>query len=164
MFNAFACFNYILNGERGAIMKNLQGKRMEDSTRNALLTSALVLIVIAAAIRIIVGSTGLADKVAEELKKHGCTISAEDLYQESYSKHSSIAELMHSIDLSEIKSVSSAAGFPSDIDKEGEIYLLLAQLDAKRVLTVFVLDERVELAFIQVLGSDEVFPVNGAGD
>lgn len=145
-------------------MKNVQGKRMEDSTRNALLIAALVLIVIAAAIRIIVGSNGLADKVAEELKKHGCAISAEDLYQESYSKHSSIARLMNNIELSEVKSVSSAAGFPSDIDKEGEVYLLLAQLDDERVLTVFVVDERVELAFIQVLGKNEVFPVNGAGD
>lgn len=144
-------------------MKNVQGKRMDDSMRNALLIAALVLIIIAVAIRIIVGSTGLADKVAEELKKHGCAVSAEDLYQESYSKHSSIAELMHDIELSEIQSVSSAAGFPSDINKEGEVYLLLAQLDSERVLTVFVLDEMVELAFIQVLGSDEIFPVNEAG-
>lgn len=144
-------------------MKNVQGKRMDDSMRNALLIAALVLIIIAVAIRIIVGSTGLADKVVEELKKHGCVVSAEELYQESYSKHSSIAELMHDIELSGIQSVSSAAGFPSDINKEGEVYLLLAQLDSERVLTVFVLDERVELAFIQVLGSNEVFPVNEAG-
>lgn len=145
-------------------MKNVQGKRMDDSTRNALLIAALVLMVIAAAIRIIVGSSSLADKVTEELKEHGCVISAEDLYQESYSKHSSITGLMHGIELSEIQSVSIAAGFSSDVNKEGEVYLLLAQLNQERVLTVFVLDERVELAFIQVLGSDEVFPINEASD
>lgn len=145
-------------------MKNVRGKRMDDPIRNALLIAALVLIIIAAAIRILVGSTGLADTVAEELRKHGCAISPEDLYQESYSKHSSIAGLMQDIDLSKIKSVSSAAGFPSDIDKEGEVYLLLAQLDDERVLTVFVVNEKVELAFIQVLGSDEVFSANGAND
>lgn len=145
-------------------MKNVLGKRMEDSTRNALLIVALVLILIAAAIRIIVGSSGLADDVAKELKKHGCTISAEALYQQSYSKHSSISELMQNIDLSEIKSVSSAAGFSSDIDKEGEVYLLLAKLDDDNVLTVFVVDEKIELAFIQVLGSEEVFPVNDTND
>ena len=55
---------------------------------------------------------------------------------------------------------SQRAGFPSDTERQGEIYLLLAKLDDEHVLTVFVVDEAVELAFIQILGSDEVKAVN----
>lgn len=137
----------------------LAKKRMENSTRNGVLVVALVLFVVALIIRFITGGKSLANEVVAQLKEFGCVISAEDLYQESYSKHSSIEELMQSIDMSEAVAVSREVGLPSDIGHEGEIYLLLAQLDDEKVLTVFVVNERVELAFIQKLGSEEIAPI-----
>ena len=48
--------------------------------------------------------------------------------------------------------------------REGELYLLLAQLDDEHILTVFVINEEVEFAFIQITESDEVLPVNAPLD
>ena len=87
-------------------------------------------------------------------------ISSDELYQQSYAKASSIAEIMTGIDMEDAIAASRRAGFPSDAERQGEIYLLLAKLDDEHVLTVFVVDEAVELAFIQILGSDEVKAVN----
>ena len=57
--------------------------------------------------------------------------------------------------------VSLECGFPSDTERVGDVYLLLANMgDDERVLTVFVVNERIELAFIQTLGSDELLPAN----
>lgn len=133
---------------------------MESSSCNALLIAALVILAAAAVLRIAVGGTSLAEEVTAELKKHGCTISSDELYQQSYAKASSIAGLMEGIDISDAVSASQRAGFPSDAEREGEVYLLLARIDDEHVLTVFVVDETVELAFIQILGSDEVKAVN----
>ncbi len=133
---------------------------MESSSRNALLIAALVILVIAITLRLVAGGTSLAEEVTAELKKHGCMISSDELYQQSYAKASSIAEIMTGIDLEDAIAASQRAGFPSDTERQGEIYLLLAKLDDEHVLTVFVVDEAVELAFIQILGSDEVKAVN----
>ncbi len=135
---------------------------MEHSTRNSLLIAALVLLVLAIALRMLIGGASLADEVASELKKHGCSIASDALYQQSYSRQSSIAELMEGVSLDEAIEASLSAGFPSNTEREGELYLLLAQLDDERVLTVFIIDEQIELAFIQKVGSDEVLPINAA--
>ena len=71
---------------------------------------------------------------------------------------------MEGIDMTDALAASLECGFPSDMLREGELYLLLAQLDDEHILTVFVIDEEVEFAFIQITESDEVLPVNAPLD
>lgn len=129
---------------------------MNNSTRNTLMVIALIILIVAIVLRIIAGNNSLSEKISSELKQHGCAISSEDLYQQSYAKNISIAALMEGIDLNDAVEVSRNSGFPSDIEKEGEVYLLLAQLDDENILSVFIVNEKIELAFIQTLGSDEI--------
>lgn len=139
---------------------NEKGTRMTSSTRTALLTCALVLIVIAVVLRIIVAADSLSGRIVKELKAHGCTVNADELSQQDYKKQASISSVMEGIDMTDALAASLECGFPSDMLREGELYLLLASLDDEHILTVFVIDEEVELAFIQIKGSEEVLPVN----
>ena len=143
---------------------NEKGKRMTSSTRTALLICALVLIVIAVVLRIIVTADSLSGRIARELNAHGCTVNADELSQQVYKKHASISSVMEGIDMTDALAASLECGFPSDMLREGELCLLLAQLDDEHILTVFVINEEVEFAFIQITESDEVLPVNAPLD
>ena len=52
----------------------------------------------------------------------------------------------------------------ADIDKTGDVYVLLANLGDEQVLTVYVVDETIQLAFIQIPNSDSVLPISACGD
>lgn len=143
---------------------NEKGKRMTSSTRTALLICALVLIVIAVVLRIIVTADSLSGRIVREMKAHGCTVNADELSQQVYKKHASISSVMEGIDMTDALAASLECGFPSDMLREGELYLLLAQLDDEHILTVFVINEEVEFAFIQITESDEVLPINAPLD
>ena len=60
--------------------------------------------------------------------------------------------------------VSRECGFDADIDKTGDVYVLLANLGDEQVLTVYVVDETIQLAFIQIPNSDSVLPISAFGD
>ena len=126
----------------------------------ALLIAACVLLVGALTWRILLEKNSLASRIVRELAAHGCTVDASALYQHEHRSGTSIRAMMGEKDMTAAAEVSRAAGFPSDIDRQGEVYCLLAQLENGRVLTVFVVDEQTELAFIQIPDSDEVLPVN----
>ena len=49
-------------------------------------------------------------------------------------------------------------------DKTGDVYVLLANLGDEQVLTVYVVDETIQLAFIQIPNSDSVLPISACGD
>ena len=126
-----------------------------------LLIAAGVLLIGAVVWRVVLEANGLTSRIVRELAAHGCSVDGAELTQHAYGKDSSIREMMGDKDISAAEAASRTAGFPSDIDKKGEVYCLLAQLDSG-VLTVFVVDEKVELAFIQLPDSDEVLTVTGA--
>jgi|GEM_PF-221921 hypothetical protein len=102
----------------------------------------------------------IASRVARELSSKGCGVRAGEIYQHGYKKDTTIREMMDGKELSPAVEASEKAGFPSDIDRRGEVYCLLAELDSG-VLTVFLVDEEIELAFIQLPDSDEVLTVAG---
>ena len=126
-----------------------------------LLIAAGVLLVGAMIWSFFLNKGSIASRVARELSQKGCSINAGDLYQHAYSRDTTVREMMGETDLSAAVAASKQAGFPSDIDKKGEVYCLLAETD-KGVLTVFLVDEEIELAFIQLPDSDEVLTVAGA--
>lgn len=126
-----------------------------------LLIAAGVLLVGAMIWSFFLNKGSIASRVARELSEKGCSVRAGELYQHEYRRDTSIREMMGETDLSPAVEASVKAGFPSDIDKKGEVYCLLAELE-NGVLTVFLVDERIELAFIQLPDSDEVLTVAGA--
>lgn len=140
---------------------NTNGGRISPEMRTTLLISAGIIVIIALVWRVILSSNSLSSSIADELNAHGCSVAEGDFYEQDYSKNTTIRQMMGEQDMSKAVEVSKAVGFGSNIDLEGEIYLLLADLgDDEHVLTVFVVNEHVELAFIQTLSSDEVFPIN----
>ncbi len=123
-----------------------------------LLIAAGVLLVGAMIWSFFLNKGSIASRVARELSEKGCSVRAGELYQHEYRRDTSIREMMGETDLSPAVEASVKAGFPSDIDKKGEVYCLLAELE-NGVLTVFLVDEEIELAFIQIPDSDEVLTI-----
>lgn len=142
-------------------IRNEFGAKSKESKRTAVLIAAAILLVTAVVWRIFISANSFTDRIVKQLSEHGCVIDASALYQERFVRNTSIAELMDEIDMADAVAVSLECGFPSDTERVGDVYLLLANMgDDERVLTVFVVNERVELAFIQTLGSDELLPAN----
>lgn len=124
----------------------------------ALLLIAAALMIAALVWRVMLEKNSLSSKIVRELSAHGMNIDAASLYQHDHRSSSSIRAMMDGTDMSAAVSASVSAGFPADIDKTGEVYCILSQLE-NGVLTLFIVDETIELAFIQLPGSDEVRPI-----
>ena len=127
----------------------------------------MVLLIISAALLLIafiwsihLEKNGLAPRISRELAAHGCKVAPSSLVQNAYSKNSSIVEIMDGVYLESARSVSKQVGFGGNIEKRGEVYCLLSELASGGVLTVFIVNENIELAFIQMPNSDEVYPIN----
>ena len=125
-----------------------------------LLAVAGALLIGALVWRIALEKTSLSSRIVRELAAHGLTVEAADLYQHEHRQATTIAEMMADTDLTPAVEASRAAGFPSDVSRAGEVYCLLAGLEDGKVLTLFIVDEEIELAFLQLPGSETVLPVN----
>ena len=84
------------------------------------------------------------------LAQHGCNIEADELYKHNFAKNTSIRAIVGDTDMTRAADVSRECGFDADIDKTGDVYVLLANLGDEQVLTVYVVDETIQLAFIQI--------------
>lgn len=143
-------------------MQNANANKKFNTKRTlVLLIAAGVLLIGALVWRVALEKTSLSSRIVRSLSQHGLTVDAADLYQHEHRRDTSIAEMMGGTDMTAAVDASLEAGFPSDTERTGEVYCLLAQLDGGKVLTVFVVDEEIELAFIQLPGSDEVLPISG---
>lgn len=98
------------------------------------------------------------------LAQHGCNIEADELYKHNFAKNTSIRALVGDTDMTRAADASRECGFDADIDKTGDVYVLLANLGDEQVLTVYVVDETIQLAFIQIPNSDSVLPISACGD
>lgn len=102
--------------------------------------------------------------IVHSLAQHGCNIEADELYKHNFAKNTSIRALVGDTDMTRAADVSRECGFDADIDKTGDVYVLLANLGDEQVLTVYVVDETIQLAFIQIPNSDSVLPISACGD
>ena len=82
----------------------------------------------------------------------------------NFAKNTSIRAIVGDTDMTRAADVSRECGFDADIDKTGDVYVLLANLGDEQVLTVYVVDETIQLAFIQIPNSDSVLPISACGD
>lgn len=129
-----------------------------------LLAVAGALLIGALVWRIVLEKNSLSSRIVRELAAHGLTVEAADLYQHEHRQGTTVAEMMADTDLTPAIEASRAAGFPSDVSRAGEVYCLLAGLADGTVLTVFVVDEEIELAFLQLPGEENVLPVNAGAE
>ena len=113
-----------------------------------MLGAAGALLIAALVWSVLLGSNGFTARVERQLASHGVSVRAADLEQHSFKKQTSIRALLDGQDVSEAVEASLAAGFPSDIESTGDVICLIAP-SQKGVLTVYVVDDAVELAFIQ---------------
>ena len=120
-----------------------------------MLTLIAVGIIIAAAVwSSIISKNDPLEAVANELN-------ADDLYILGGKADSTIREVLDgSIDAAEAELMVSAAeqaGFAADMDRRGEVSILLYQCE-KGVMTIYLIDGEIELCFIQTQ-SGEVYPI-----
>ena len=130
-------------------------------TRTMLTLIAVGIIIAAAVWSSIISKNDPLEAVAAELNAHGYSMRGDDLYILGGKADSTIREVLDgSIDAAEAELMVSAAeqaGFAADMDRRGEVSILLYQCE-KGVMTIYLIDGEIELCFIQTQ-SGEVYPI-----
>ena len=129
-------------------------QKIEPKTARTLLVIAAALLIIALAWRFFLEKNSFSGGIVRSLAQHGCNIEADELYKHNFAKNTSIRALVGDTDMTRAADVSRECGFDADIDKTGDVYVLL----------VYVVDETIQLAFIQIPNSDSVLPISACGD
>ncbi len=142
---------------------NARKPALKNRTAVMLMAAAAVLLLAALVWRIGLERHSLSSKIVRELASHGLSVDAAGLYQHAHAKDTSIRELMGETDMTAAVDASKQAGFSADIDRTGEVYCILSDLGEKGVLTLCLVDEDIERAFIQQTGSDEIAPIAWIG-
>ena len=127
-----------------------------------MLTLIAVGIIIAAAVwSIIISKNDPLEAIANELNAHGYSMRGDELYILGGKADATIREVLaQGEDAGAEELIAAAArqaGFAADIDRRGEITILLYQCD-KGVMTIYLIDGEIELCFIQTQ-SGEVCPI-----
>lgn len=134
---------------------------MKRHTRTMLTLIAVGIIIAAAVWSSIISKNDPLEAVANELNAHGYSMRGDELYILGGKADPTIREVLDgSIDAAEAELMVSAAkqaGFAADMDRRGEVSILLYQCD-KGVMTIYLIDGEIELCFIQTQ-SGEVYPI-----
>ncbi|HWR24199.1 MAG TPA: hypothetical protein VN366_12055, partial [Feifaniaceae bacterium] len=64
--------------------------------------------------------------------------------------------LLSGAELDAAISASKETGFPSDVNKTGDVTLIMANAGGDDVITLYLVNGEIELAFVQVTGSDAI--------
>lgn len=121
---------------------------MSKKTRYILLGAAALLLAAALLWGSSIEKTDALARIAKELNEFGFSLVGDDLYVYGEARNTSIRELFPETDLSDAVACSLAAGFPSDIDRVGDVVLLLAKVK-EGVITVYLVNGSTELCFIE---------------
>ena len=128
---------------------------MNARRRKGFLIAAGVLLLVAAVWSLFL-SGGAGAALASKLNSYGYTLTADDLYPAGEWKDTSIKTLLSGAELGPAISASKQAGFPSDVDKTGTVTLVMANVGGDDVITIYLVNGEIELAFVQVTGTDAV--------
>ena len=134
---------------------------MDKRARNLILAIAGALLIAALFWGGSISKNSRLSALARALSVYGYSLSPEDLYVAHSGGKGSVEALMGDMDLAAAVEASIEAGFPSDIRREGTVELVLAALPNEDVITLFLLDGEVELAFVQRPESDLVYALGG---
>ena len=132
---------------------------MKKRTKILLAVAALVLLGIAAALNFRMDNLGARSEIVNRLNAFGYEFAYDDLYITGDTPDASIRELLGGVPLEDAVAASAECGFGGDVERVGEVVVLLARVSDTEVITVFTVDGRMELCFIQILDSYEVKPL-----
>ena len=95
------------------------------------------------------------------INAHGYAVLPDDLYVAGAQQDATIQDLLPDVDMEQAVAASKQAGLPSDPQRRGDVALVLVALNEREVLTLFLVDDEVELGFVQAKNSTQVFPMGG---
>lgn len=130
-------------------------------TRTVLTLIAVGIITVGAVLSAIIDERDPLNAVAARINEHGYSLDNDDIYIFGGEADSTIRQMLMRDDADEDISLaieaSKNAGFTSDIDRRGEITVLIAQCESGTV-TIYLIDGEIELCFIQT-EEGEVLPL-----
>lgn len=135
------------------------GAARERVRRRWMLIAAAALLAIALGWRFSLNQTSVEGKLIRTLQTHGYIVTADDLYPAAVYRDTSIRALLPELELAQAVSASLAAGFPSDIERAGQVALYMVMLENKDVITLYLVDGETELGFVQTPDSEYVYPL-----
>ncbi len=102
--------------------------------------------------------------LVDTLNSYGYSLTSNDIFVAGETQDTTISELLAGIELADAVEASTEGGFPSDVNARGTVILMLAELDDRDVITVYLRDEKIELCFIQNILSQQVRPLGTEGE
>ena len=101
-------------------------------------------------------------RLIKTLKSYGYSLTRDELHPIGTWEEQSISALLSEVKLNKAVEASKAAGFSSDIERKGNISLIMADAGGGSVLTLYLVNGEIELAFVQNPGSFDVLPLGEA--
>ena len=132
---------------------------MSRNTKIVLFAFAGILLVVAFAWSYFTRHMGETGLLADMLSERGYSISPSALYVADHESDTSIALMFPDEDLQSIIDASKESGFPSDVDKRGDIVVMLAAIAEESVITLLIIDGQVGFGFIQQTDGNTVLPL-----
>lgn len=129
------------------------------NAQNVLLAIALCLLAGAVLLRMHIANNNPFNAIIALLDTYGYTVHEDELYVEGEYRQTTIQALLQSADLAQAVEASKANGFPSRIDKTGDVVLILLATREEDVITLYYLDGQPELCFVQTAASHAVEPL-----
>lgn len=134
---------------------------MKRHTRTMLTLIAVGIIIAAAIWRTQIAKNDPLEDIARQINEYGYALKGDDIYILGAEADSSIRQMLAlneaDEDIALLVDASRAAGFAADVDKQGEINVLLAPQD-NGVITIYLINGQIELCFIQT-EEGEVMPL-----
>lgn len=138
---------------------------MSRGVRTSLIICAAVILAAAIIWNVSLNATGELTRLVKLLERYGYAVSTDELYPSGSADDTTAAELFAS-EANDGKSdaeildaaadASREAGFSADVNRRGNIVVMLCAVSDEEVITLIIIDGDVEFAFIQVAGTDEV--------
>ena len=101
-------------------------------------------------------------RLIKTLKSYGYSLTRDELHPIGTWEEQSISALLSEVKLNKAVEASKAAGFSSDIERKGTVSLIMADAGGGSVLTLYLVNGDIELAFVQNPGSFDVLPLGDA--
>lgn len=138
---------------------------MSRGVRTSLIICAAVILAAVIIWNVSLNATGELTRLVKLLERYGYAVSTDELYPSGSADNTTAAELFAS-EANDGKSdaeildaaadASREAGFSADVNRRGNIVVMLCAVSDEEVITLIIIDGDVEFAFIQVAGTDEV--------
>lgn len=111
---------------------------MSKTTRYILVGTAIALLAAALVWRVALNSTGELSKIRRTINDYGYFVGEDAIYPAGYMEAGSIAGMLadEDIDMQAAVNASKSSGFPSDVNRQGEVALILAAISDTEVITL----------------------------